>query len=322
MEAKDIRKVACVATGVIGSSWATGFAMKGYPVALYDVDEDKLASARQFVKKNLDYLCEKDIITQAQVDAAWEKLVFTTSMEEAVSDVQFIQESGPENYDIKRSILKRMEDCTAPDTIIASSTSGLKMTEIARDAIHPERCIVGHPYNPPHLIPLVDVCKGEKTSDETAQCTYDFYRLLGKEPILLKKEVLGFIANRLQLALWREATEIVNRGICGVEDIDKAVTYGPGLRWALVGPALANQLNSGGAGLISLTHHLEPSWNLWMDDLADWHRFPYPNWAEVQQEAVDREKAGRDPALGNTDEEIIRWRDSATLELLKIHKKL
>ncbi len=322
MDAKDIKKVACVATGVIGSSWATNFAMKGFPVNVYDIDESKLVSAREFVEKNLNYLKEKDLLTEEEVSDAMSKMTYTTDIHEAVCDVQFVQESGPENYKLKKSILKDIEANAPSDTIIASSTSGLSMTEIAKDAVHPERCVVGHPYNPPHLIPLVDVCKSEYTSDECAKCAYDFYKLLGKEPVMLKKEALGFIANRLQMALWREATEMVHREICSLEDIDKAVVFGPGLRWALMGPGVCFQLSGGEGGIEGLLHHLEPSWNLWLEDMADWHHFPYDEWPAESQKGLDEEKANRDPAFGNTDEEITAWRDDCLLELLKMHKKL
>ena len=322
MKATEIKKVACAATGVIGSSWATNFAMKGYPVNVYDISEEKLASSKEFVEKNLNYLKEKGLLTQQQVDDAIANVIYTTDPEVAFKDVQYIQESGPENYEIKKKMLAVMEEYAPADAVIASSTSGLKVSEIAKNAKHPERCVGSHPYNPPHMIPLVEVSRPENASEEAAQCAYDFYKLLGKEPILLKKEALGFIANRLQIALWREATELVHRGVCTVEDIDKSIVFGPGLRWALIGPGIGFQLSGGPVGIEGLLHHLEPSWNLWLDDMADWHAFPYETWPADVQKGIDEEKANRDDYYGKTDDEIIRYRDDALLELLKIHKKL
>ncbi|MPM16180.1 L-carnitine dehydrogenase [bioreactor metagenome] len=322
MNAKDIKNVTCIATGVIGSSWATNFAMKGYTVSVYDIDDGKLSDAKAFVEKNLNYLSKKNLLSKGQVAETLGNMTFTTNVAEAVKNAQFIQESGPENYAVKRSIIESIEAYAPKDAIIASSTSGLSITEISKDMKHPERLVVGHPYNPPHLIPLVDICKGEQTSEEVAQCAYDFYTLLGKEPVMLKKEALGFIANRLQMALWREATEMVHRGICSLEDIDKAVVFGPGLRWALMGPGLCFQLSGGNGGIEGLLHHLEPSWNLWLDDMADWHQFPYSAWPVEAQEGINQEKANRASTFGNTDKEITAWRDDALIEILKIHSKL
>ena len=173
MNAKDIKKIGIVATGVIGSSWAVNFAMKGYDVSVYDISQEMLDNAKVFVQKNLDYLIEKGLMTKAEEEQTLANMSYTTDPAAALADVQFIQESGPENYDIKKKMLATMEENAPADTIIASSTSGLLITEIAKSAIHPERVVVGHPYNPPHLIPLVDVCGGEQTSKETVQTAYD-----------------------------------------------------------------------------------------------------------------------------------------------------
>ena len=233
MKVSDIKKVACVGGGVIGSSWAIQYAMRGLSVALYDINDEQLLKSRGQMEKSLDALVGHDAITQTQKAEIVARVHPTTSMEEAVSDAQFIQESGPERLEIKRSILAQVEQYAASDALYASSTSGLLISEIVAEAAHPERCVGAHPYNPPHLIPLVEITRGEKSSDEVVKTVYDFYQSIGKEAVLLRKECPGFIANRLQLALYREVQDLVMRGVCSVEDVDKALVYGPGIRWAI-----------------------------------------------------------------------------------------
>ncbi len=322
MKATDIKKVAVIGSSVIGSSFATNFAMKGYPVNIIDVDEAALKKAESFVNDNLKYLQEKDILTEEDVQKALGQILYTTSYEEGLKDVQLVQECGPENYDIKKAILKETENYIPDDVVFASSTSGLLMSEIATVAQHPERCVGAHPYNPPHLIPLVELTKAEKTSEEAIQCAYDFYKLIGKEPIILNKEVVGFISNRLQLGIYREIINLVMNGVCSVEDVDKALVFGPGLRWAIMGVCMCLEMSGGDAGAKALLEKMEPGWNVWLKDVASWQDFPYPEWPDVMQEGINQEMADREPEFGNDHESIIRFRDDALLDLLKIHKKL
>lgn len=321
MNVKEIKRIACVGSGVIGVSWATNFVVKGYPVNLYDISQQQLELGKVTIDKNLRFLMEKGILTKEAVEEAKDLVQYTTRIEDAVKDVQFIQESGPEKYEIKQAILAEIDKYANPETIFASSTSGLLITEIAKLSKYPERCIGAHPYNPPHLIPLVEITKGDKTSDEVVKTAYDFYRLLGKEPVILSKEALGFIANRLQIALYREAVELVVRGICSVEDVDKAVTFGPGLRWAIIGPNLIFQLGGGSQGIKGLLEHIGPSSELWLEDMADWKKFP-EGWADMAQDGVNKEMANLSDEIGNTNEKIIKYRDNMLVELLKLHKKL
>ncbi len=321
MKALAINKIACVGSGVVGSSWATNFVMKGYPVCVYDVGQKQLDQAKNNIKKNLDILKKYNVITQHAAEKAVGLVTYTTSMEEAVNDAQFIQESGPESYEIKQRILAEIEKYAAPETIIASSTSGLLITEISKYAQHPERCVGCHPFNPPHIIPLVEITKGAKSDPELVQNVYDFYKLLGKEPIILQKESLGFVANRLQAALNREGVDLVNRGVCSVEDVDKAVCFGPGLRWALMGPNLIFQLGGGQEGIKGITTHINPSVEIWLADMAKWDKFP-SDWPDVSQAGIDVEMANRPAEFGRTNEEIMEFRDRGLFELLKLHKKL
>ncbi len=322
MKATDIKKVAVIGSSVIGSSFATNFAMKGYPVSVLDVDENALKTAEDFVTKNLQYLQEKDILTEADVQKALDQIIYTTSYEEALDGVQFIQECGPEKYEIKKAILTEAEKHISADVVYASSTSGLLMSEIAKVAQHPERCLGAHPYNPPHLIPLVELTKAEETSEEALTCAYDFYKLIGKEPIILNKEVVGFISNRLQMGVYREIMHLVMTGVCSVEDIDKALVFGPGLRWGVMGCLMCLEMSGGDGGISGLLEKMADGWEVWLKDMANWQDFPYEDWPEIVQEGINEEMANRDPEFGNDHESIIRFRDDALLELLKIHKKL
>ena len=179
----------------------------------------------------------------------------------------------------------------------------------------------GHPYNPPHLIPLVEITRGEKTTEETVECAKAFYQKLGMEPVVLKKEALGFICNRLQMALYREVANLVMSGVCTVDDADKAVTFGPGICWGIMGPSLVFELGGGAGGVSGLMNHLHDSTTLWLQDMADWKEFP-AEWAGIAQKGVDEELAHRPAEVGNTPETLAEWRDKMLIEELKLHHKL
>ncbi|MGI9952771.1 3-hydroxyacyl-CoA dehydrogenase family protein [Moorellaceae bacterium AZ2] len=321
MDVKDIKRVSCLGAGVIGASWATNFLMKGMPVVVYTRRPESLERIRNAIQKNLGFLVKKNVLAQDFVKQALEMVEYTTDIKTAVQGVQFIQESLPEDYDLKKAVLGEVEEYTDPSTIIATSTSGLLISEIAKPLRYPERFLGGHPYNPPHLIPLVEIIKGERTSDEAVQTAYDFYAKLGKEPVVLKKEVVGFIANRLQLALYREAIDLVVRGVCSVEDIDKAVVYGPGLRYAALGPNLAYHLGGGEKGIKGLMSALKESTEMRLRDLAVWTKEP-EGWPDIAYQGVLEEIEHRPPELGKKVEEIAEFRDNVLIELLKLHRKL
>jgi len=321
MRASDIKKIACVGAGLIGAGWATNFLMKGYPVVLYDIKEEFLGQARQRIRQNLQFLVNKKVLDEKRFAAAMQAVACTTSLEEAVKGAQLIQESGPENYETKQALLLEIEEFASPSAIFASSTSGLLISEIARNARYPERCLGVHPYNPPHLIPLVEISKGDRTSDAVVDAVYEFLSSLGKEPVILRKEAPGFIANRLQMALYREAVDLVNRGVCSIEDVDKAACYGPGLRFGIMGPNLIYQLGGGAHGIKGLLTHVGPSVEMWWADMADWKKWP-EGWPDKAQEGVNLAMANRPPEFGRTPEEIAAWRDDMLIELLKLHKKI
>ena len=320
MKPEEIKRVACVGGGVIGSSWAIQFAMKGLDVVLYDINDEQLAKSQAQMHKSLDALEQFKAVTPQRRQEIADRVKLTTSMEEAVKNAQFIQESGPERLEIKRSILAQVEEYASADAIYASSTSGLLVSDIAAQAAHPERCVGAHPYNPPHLIPLVELTSGDKTDPELLQLAYDFYQSIGKEAVLLRKECPGFIANRLQLALYREVQDLVMRGVCSVEDADKALVYGPGLRWAIFGHNMIMQLGNPG-GLTGMVQMLGNSGDRWLADMASWTHQP-DNWAEVAQPGVDKEMANFHDHIGHTNEDCAKYRDQMLIELLKLHRKL
>lgn len=321
MKIEEIKNVSCVGAGVIGYSWALYFSLKNLNVTVYDIAEESLNFAKERVHTSLEALIQNDVIDEIESKKIEENILYTTSIEEAVKNAKVVVESVPEDYDIKRETVRQIEEFTSDDTIIVSSTSGLLISEIAKNAKHPERFIGAHPYNPPHLIPLVEITKGEKTSDDVVKMAKEFYISIGKEPVVLQKEALGFICNRIQMALYREVCDLVSRGVCTVEDADKAVTFGPGLRWGIMGPSLVFQLGGGKNGISGLLHHLRPSINMWLSDMADFKEFP-ADFAPIVQNGVNEEMANRPHEIGNDDESLSAYRDKMLIEMLKLHNKL
>lgn len=321
MEVKNIKKVACVGAGVIGYSWALYYSLKKLSVTVYDLTEDKIDLAKNRIHESLLNLEKNNVVQENEISEIESRITYTTSMEAAVKDVQFITESGPENYEVKQKMAEEMEKYTADDTIIASSTSGLLVSEIAKNAKHPERFIGAHPYNPPHLIPLVELTKGDKTNEHVLEVAKEFYQSIDKEPVVLQKEALGFICNRIQMAVYREVCNLVMNGVCTIEDADKAVTYGPGLRWAIMGPSLVFELGGGEGHIDGLMKHLNPSISLWLHDMADFKDFP-EEFPDIARKGVEEAMKNRPAEIGNDDQSLVEYRDKMLIELLKLHNKL
>ena len=321
MKLNDIRDVAVIGSGVIGYSWALSFAMNGHKVRVYDVKDDALKLAKSRIHDSLENLASNKVLNPNKIEKIESRISYTTSIENAVKNTKFIIESGPEKYEVKWSIVNDVEKYASEDAIITSSTSGLLITEIAKNAKHPERFIGAHPYNPPHLIPLVEITKGEKTKEENVQLAYDLYKSIKKEPVILQKEALGFICNRIQMAVYREVSDLVMRGVCSIEDADKAVTYGPGIRWAIMGPSLVFELGGGQGHIDGLMNHLNDSIKLWLNDMADWKEFP-EQFPEIAREGVEESLKNRPKEIGNTDESLAEYRDKMLIEILKLHNKL
>src|SRR5882724_66761 len=248
---KPIHRIAIVGTGVIGASWAAQYLARGFDV----VATDPAPNAEANLRKYIDEAWEQLTTIGLSRGASRERLAFTSNMKEALSKADFVQENGPERPDFKIKLFADMDDATPPDSIIASSSSGITPSVMQSECKRPERCVIGHPFNPPHIIPLVEVVGGTKTSPEATQQAMAFYASIGKKPILLRKEVPGHVANRLQAALYREVMYLIEQGVPSVADADDAVSWGPGLRWGVMGPSLQWHLGGGAGGIHHFMEH-------------------------------------------------------------------
>jgi carnitine 3-dehydrogenase len=287
----DVQRVAVVSTGVIGASWAAHFLARGLDVVATDPAPGAEQRLRADVDAHWPTLERLGLVEGASPD----RLTFTADPAKAVSDADFVQENGPEREDVKHALFAVLDTAARPDVVLASSSSGLLPSAIARGCPHdPERVVIGHPFNPPHLIPLVEVVPGEKTSDEAVEKAMAFYTAVGKRPIRLRQELPGHVANRLQAALWQEAYSLVERGVASVADIDTAISQGPGLRWAVLGPFVNQHLSGGSGGIAHVLEHLGPPTQAWWRDLRSVTLTP--ELVATLVAGVDEELAGVDPA--------------------------
>ncbi|SCK06589.1 3-hydroxyacyl-CoA dehydrogenase [Variovorax sp. HW608] len=260
----DVKRVAVVATGVIGASWAAYFLARGLDVDATDPSPGAEERLRGAVAQHWPTLARFGLAEGASVD----RLRFHARLEDAVAEADFVQENGPERLDVKAELFRRMDAAARPHVILASSSSGLAISGVQAQCAHPERVVLGHPFNPPHLIPLVEVVGGERTSADAIARTMAFYAAIGKRPIHVRREVKGHIANRLQAALWREAFHLVDQGVASVADIDTAIAHGPGLRWAVMGPFMNLHLSGGAGGIAHVLDHLGGPIEEWWHDLG------------------------------------------------------
>ena len=249
---KTVRRIAIVGTGVIGASWAAQYLARGFDVIATDPAPNAEANLRKYVDEAWPALTEIGL----SAGASRERLAFTSNMKEALSKADFVQENGPERPEFKIKLFADMDDATPPDSLIASSSSGITMSVMQSKCAHPERCVVGHPFNPPHIIPLVEVVGGTKTSREAIEQAMSFYAAIGKKAIHLRKELPGHVANRLQAALYREVAYLIQEGVLSVADADDAVSWGPGLRWGVMGPSLQWHVGGGAGGIKHFMEHL------------------------------------------------------------------
>ena len=259
-----IKRIAVVGTGVIGASWAAYFLARGLDVSATDPMPGAEAKLREAVQRHWPSLERPGLAPGASMA----RLSFSADLETALKDVDFVQENGPEREDLKTELFRRMDTALPPEVILASSSSGLLMSRVQAACAHPGRVLLGHPFNPPHMIPLVEVIGGAQTSKESVERAMAFYAAIGKRPIHPRKEVKGHVANRLQAALWREAFHLVDQGVATVADIDTAIACGPGLRWALMGPFLNLHLSGGEGGIRHVLDHLGPPIESWWADLG------------------------------------------------------
>ena len=301
------KRVAVIGAGTIGASWAAYFLARGFEVGAYDPLPNGEAFARRFIDNAWPTL-EK--LKAVQPGADRKRFEFFKEPVAAVKGAEFVQESGPEREDLKIELFATLDAALPPETVIATSSSGLLISRVSAKCRHPQRCVIGHPFNPPHLIPLVEVVGGAKTSSEAITKAMNFYRDIGKHPIHIRKEVRGHVANRLQAALWREAVHLVTEGVVSVADADAAIAYGPGLRWALMGPHLTFHMAGGEGGMTHFMSHIGPAMQGWMDDLGQTRLTP-----EVQKAIIDGVTA---EAAGRSMADLQRWRDRKLIEILKV----
>jgi 3-hydroxyacyl-CoA dehydrogenase len=301
------QRVAIIGAGMIGASWAANFLARGLGVTAYDPSPGAESFARRFIESAWPTLQKLDAVLPG---ASPQRLTFHRDAASAVMQADFVQESGPEREDIKIALFAEIDAALPPQAILASSSSGLLISRLQSGCRHPQRCVLGHPFNPPHLIPLVEVVGGAQTSPDAVAAAMAFYRQIGKKPIHIRKEVRGHVANRLQAALWREAVHLVAEGVVSVADADAAIAFGPGLRWALMGPHLAFHLAGGEGGIEHFMAHLAPAMQGWIDDLGN------PRLTPDLQQLIVRGVA--EEVAGRSVSELARWRDEKLVEILRI----
>lgn len=302
-----IKTVAVVGTGGIGGSWTAYFLSRGLDV----IGTDPAPGEEADLRKRVDLAWEtlKDDLSPG---ASRDRLTFTANLEEAVANVDFVQENTPERIEIKHDIFRRMDAASRPDTLLVSSSSSLLVTDMQSTCKHPERVVLGHPFNPPHVIPLVEVVGGKQTSEEAITRTIEFYREIGRKPIRLNKEIFGHVANRLQCALWREAFHLVISGVISAEDLDLAITEGPGVRYAINGPFMTWHIVGREGGFAATMKHMGPPSEAMMEALTT-RAFT----DEDRKALVD---AAKEMIGGRDIESLTRYRNNALTQIIKAKK--
>jgi len=261
----DPNHTAVLGAGVIGASWTALFLAAGHSVAVFDVADDAEKTVRAYVENAWPTLTTLGMTDQGAPDA----LTFHQTPGQAIERAAFVQENVPEQLAIKHALYAEIEDALDPDAVVASSASGLTLSEMQAGWKNPSRFVLGHPFNPPHLIPLVEVMGNARTGAGVVEVAERFYENVGKVTIRVNKEVPGHVANRLQAAIWREAIHLIKEGVASVEDVDKAVSQGPGLRWAAMGPTTLFHLAASEGGIAAFCDRFTDSFHRWWDDLGN-----------------------------------------------------
>lgn len=306
-----MQEIGILGAGLIGASWATFFAAQGLNVRIFDVNDTVKQQAREQSVQNLQRLADQELISREDAAAAEEKLKVVHSLAELLADVEYVQESVIEDYEIKADVYRQFEQHAPETAILGSSSSGLLMTRMQAVMQHPGRALIAHPFNPPHLIPLVELVPGEQTVIETMERVKAFFLGLGKHPVVLNKEVPGHIANRLAAAVWRESLALLDAGVASVEDIDAALCQGPGLRWALMGQHLIYELGGGTGGYQRFIDTIGASFEAYWEDMEHWTSIP----ESAKQKAV----SGTQSYLNQKSRsEWAAWRDERLARIQQI----
>jgi len=306
-----ISRVACVGAGLIGQGWAVVFASRGLEVTLQDLCSSVLDRTMEQIQSRLRFLEDRGFFSQGEADLSIKRIQTTTDLAQAVREAQYVQESVPDRYEVKRRVFALMDEAAPETAILASSSSGLRMSEIQTATRHPERCLLAHPMLPVYLLPVVEVVGGSLTSPETVETTCRFLRELGKEPVRLHREVPGYIVNRLQAAILREAVDLVHRGVASAEDVDRAFCMGIGLRDPFIGPF--QRISLAGDGVERFFEHYAESYRYRWESMVTWTSVP-PEALEVVIPSVRDMEARR----GMSREQIKAWRDEMLVDILKL----
>jgi carnitine 3-dehydrogenase len=302
-------RIAVVGCGAIGASWAALFAARGFDVYATDPRPNVADELRPSVDRCWASLVRQGLVVEGANPAT---ISVVASVAEACDGAVFVQENAPERIELKLELFRELDMVSEPGVVIASSSSGLMPTDLqAACALHPERVLVGHPFNPPHLVPLVEVVGGKATSSEAIAAAMSMYASIGKSPIHIRAELPGHVTNRLQAALWREAYWLVEQGVVSVAEVDQAISSGPGLRWALLGPFATQHVSGGPGGLAHILEHLGPPMVGW------WETFTSAQWTpELKRLLI----AGMTDELVGVDEEQMLEERDRLLEQIVIAK--
>ena len=319
MKIEDIKTIAMYGAGTIGGGFAAYFALKGLNVNVYVRSEASIERAKPKVQVAIDTYVKYGLAETAE--DIWARIKWCTDPAEAFTGVYFVQENGAENVEQKHEMVATMEKYLPADAIIASSSSGTPVTLIAAKAEHPERIIVAHPFNPAYLLPLIEICGGEKTSPEVIELARQFYKKYDKAPVVLNKEKNGFIANRLMHALWREEIALVTEGVCSMADCDDAWTFGPGIRLAAFGPSLHYELGGGDLGLKGCAIKFGAMTDAVFADISDMKKVP-ETWADQSGDEIGPLIENLPAVIGNTKPQIADFRDNVIIEVLKMHERM
>ena len=303
---KPVHRVAIVGTGVIGASWAAYYLARGFDVVATDPGPQAEANLRKYVDDAWPLLTQVGLSPGASRD----RLTFSADMSRALAEADWVQENAPERPDFKIKLFAQIDEATPPNSIIASSSSGITMDVIQSGCKRPERCVIGHPFNPPHVVPLVEVVGGAKTSEATIERAMAFYASIGKKPVRLHKALPGHVANRFQAALYKEVLYLVQQGVLSVADADVAVCYGPGIRWGVMGPSLQWHVGGGQGGIQHFMEHLMDPLEGMMKALGTPEITP-----QLKQTVVD---AVLKEAGGRPVEQLAREENSVLIGLLKL----
>ena len=313
-------KIACYAAGIIGSSFAVNFAIKGIPCNVYVTNEDRLHRGKAAIDQVIGSMVALGGIDPLDTAPIRGRIHVTTDPAEAFDGVDLIQENGPEKIEVKQEILEIIDRYAPAEAVVASSTSGMSITDIAAFSQYPERCIGAHPFNPPHLIPLMELTKGEQTQEKYLQKALEIYRQAGKEPIILQKEKPGFVANRLSHVVLREAMALLAEGVCSVEDMDRALVYGPGIRWASIGQIMVGELGSPG-GVKAGMERFQPMSERIFKDLYNITEYP-EGICDMAEQGIREEMEHLPDCIGHDKQAISNFRDRVLIELLRLHGKI